>query len=81
MTKLSYKSRLIDLCSSGQHYDVRVDPINLRRLVAWVDAMCPYRGREEVCQLPDPEFQGVDWLSVRPKIESAPEVVRPGPVD
>ncbi|MFH1267932.1 MAG: glycoside hydrolase family 172 protein, partial [Planctomycetota bacterium] len=26
-------------------------------------------------------FQGVDWLSVRPKIKNAPRIVRPGPMD
>jgi len=58
-----------------------VDPISLRRLIAWVDAMCPYRGDDEVRDIPDPVFQGVDWLAIRPKIESAPIIIRPGPVD
>jgi hypothetical protein len=43
--------------------------------------MCPYRGDEEVRQIDDPVFQGVDWLSIRPKIKNAPRIVRPGPVD
>ncbi len=81
MTALSYNSRLIDLASSGNHYDVRVDAVSLRRLIAWVDAMCPYRGDQEVRDIPDPEFPGVDWLSVRPRIQTAPRIVRPGPVD
>jgi len=81
MTALSYKSRLIDLCASGKHYDVKVDPVSLQRLIAWVDAMCPYRGDEEVRAIPDPEFQGVDWLAIRPRIQSAPRIIRPGPVD
>ena len=81
MTSLSYKSRLVELCSSGKHYDVRVDPQGLQRIIAWVDAMCPYLGDEEVREIPDPVFQGVDWLAVRPRIRSAPRIVRPGPVD
>jgi hypothetical protein len=81
MTHLSYASRLIELASSGEHYDVKVDPVSLRRLIAWVDAMCPFRGDEEVREIPDPDFQGVDWLSVRPKVKSAPRIVRPGPLD
>ena len=81
MTFLSYKSRLVHLCSSGKHYDVKVDPVSLQRLIAWVDAMCPYCGDEEVRAIPDPVFQGVDWLAVRPKIQNAPRIVRPGPVD
>jgi len=66
---------------SGEHYDVRVDPISLRRLIAWVDTMCPYQGDEEVRQIPDRVFQSVDWLAVRPKIQTAPRIIRPGPVD
>ncbi len=81
MIALSYNSRLIDIASSGRHYGVRVDPENLQRLIAWVDAMAPYMGDEEVRQIPDPEFPGVDWLAVRPRIRTAPRIARPGPVD
>jgi hypothetical protein len=81
MTSLSYRSRLIEIASSGEHHDVRIDPVSLQRLILWVDAMCPNLGDEEVRRIPDPEFQGVDWLSVRPRIQTAPRIVRPGPVD
>jgi hypothetical protein len=81
MTKLSYRSRLIELASSGKHYGVNVDPVSLQRLIAWVDAMCPYQGDEEVRQIDDPVFQGVDWLAIRPRIKTAPTIIRPGPVD
>jgi len=81
MQHLSYKSRLVELCSDGKHYDVKVDPVSLQRLIAWIDAMCPYRGEEEIRAIDDPVFQGVDWLSVRPRIKTAPRIVRPGPVD
>lgn len=81
MTHLSYRSPLIEIASSGDHYGVQVDPESLRRLIAWVDTMCPYRGSEEVRQIDDPDFQGVDWLSIRPRIKTAPTIVRPGPVD
>jgi concanavalin A-like lectin/glucanase superfamily protein/hydrazine synthase alpha subunit-like protein len=80
MTHLSYNSRLIDIASSGEHYDVKVDAMGLRKLIAWVDTMCPYRGDEEVREIPDPEFQGMEWLSITPKVKSAPRIVRPGPV-
>ena len=79
MTYLSYNSRLIELAASGKHYDVRVDPESLQRLIAWVDTMCPYLGSEEVREIDDPVFQGVDWLSIRPRIKTAPTIVRPGP--
>jgi hypothetical protein len=81
MTALSYRSRLVEIASSGRHYDVKVDSLSLARLIAWVDAMCPYSGSEEIRRIDDPEFQGVDWLAVRPRIRTAPVIVRPGPVD
>jgi len=81
MTKLSYRSRLIERASSGKHHDVKVDPESLLRLILWVDTMAPYRGSEEVREIDDPEFQGVDWLSIRPRIKTAPTIIRPGPVD
>ena len=81
MTGLSCRSRLINLASSGKHHDVRVAPTDLLRLVLWVDALCPYRGEEEIRAIPDPEFQGIDWLAVRPRIRTAPEIARPGPLN
>jgi hypothetical protein len=81
MTKLSYASRLVDIASGGKHHGVKVDEVSLQRLMAWVDAMCPYIGEEEIRQEPDPVFQGVDWLAVRPRMATAPKIVRPGPVD
>lgn len=81
MTHLSRKSRLIELASSGKHYNVKVDPVSLRKLIAWIDTMCPYRGDEEVRQIEDPDFQGIDWLSIRPEVKNAPTIIRPGPVD
>ncbi len=81
MTALSYRSRLVEIASSGKHHDVKVDPESLLRLIVWVDAMCPYMGDEEIRRIPDPVFQGVDWLAVRPRIATAPRIARPGPVD
>jgi len=81
MTALSYRSQLIDIASSGKHHDVKVDLVSLQKLIAWVDTMAPYRGSEEVREIDDPEFQGVDWLAIRPRIKTAPRIVRPGPVD
>ncbi len=99
MTKLSYRSRLIEMASSGKHgagvrlseadssrhgvadSGVKLPPDDLLRLILWVDAMCPYLGDEEVRAIDDPVFQGVDWLAIRPRIKTAPRIVRPGPVD
>jgi hypothetical protein len=80
MTRLSHRSRLIALTGGGAHHDVRVDPVNWLRLIVWVDAICPYQGEEEIRAMPDPQFQGVDWLAVRPRIQTAPNVLRPGPL-
>lgn len=81
MTRLSYKSRLIELAGSGKHYGVKADAVSLRKLIAWVDTMCPYRGDKEIREIPDPVFQGVDWLAIPPKIRNAPRIVRPGPIE
>ena len=71
----------VELASNGKHHGVKVDNLSLQRLIVWVDAMCPYKGDEEVRAEADPIFQGVDWLSVRPRIATAPRIARPGPVD
>jgi hypothetical protein len=81
MTQLSYGSRLIDVAADSTHHGMQVDPVDLRKLIAWVDTMCPYRGDEEVRAITDPVFQGVDWLAIRPRIKTAPQIIRPGPVD
>jgi hypothetical protein len=77
MQFLSYKSPLIEMASSGEHHDVRVDPLSLRRLIAWVDATCPYLGERELRALGDPDFPGIERLPVRPRVTTAPVVARP----
>ena len=77
MTALSYRSPLIQLAMSGEHYDVEVDPVSLRRLIAWVDAMGPYRGEEEIRAIPGPAFEGIEDLSIRPRTKTAPRISGP----
>lgn len=77
MQYLSYKSRLIELASSGRHYEVRVDPSSLHRLIAWVDACSPFLGEEELRALGDPDFPGIDELPIRPRVATAPVIERP----
>ncbi|MBM3879765.1 MAG: hypothetical protein FJ387_08605 [Verrucomicrobia bacterium] len=77
MTYLSCKSRLIDLAASGQHYGVKADPESLHRLIAWIDACCPFRGEEEIRALDDPEFPGIERLPIRPRVATAPVIERP----
>ena len=76
-TCLSYKSKLIEIASSGKHNKVKVDPVSLRRLIAWVDACCPFRGAEEVRALADPDFPGIEKLPIRPRVRTAPRIQRP----
>ena len=79
MTKLSYQSRLIELASSGEHYDLKMDSDSLLKLILWVDSICPYIDDSHIRDMPDPVFQGSDWLSVPPRLKTAPSPVRPGP--
>jgi hypothetical protein len=80
MTAMSYRSRFIELAASGKHYDVRVSAGEEARLAAWVDALCPYLGLEEILAEPDisPQdyfaqavYQGLSYPS---KMRTAPIV-------
>jgi hypothetical protein len=77
MQYLSYKSRLVDLAMSGKHFGVKADALSLQRLIAWVDACCPFMGEEEVRDLGDPNFVGIEELPIRPRVKTAPVVERP----
>ncbi|HOX37396.1 MAG TPA: hypothetical protein PL033_05335 [Candidatus Brocadiia bacterium] len=77
MKYLSSDSMLIRNASSGKHNGVKVGGEELMRLIAWVDANCPYRGEEDIRAIPDPQFAGIEWLPVRPLCKSAPEIPRP----
>jgi hypothetical protein len=77
MQYLSYKSRLVELASSGKHYQVKADPVSLHRLIAWVDACAPFMGDPEVRALGDPDFEGIEELPIRPRVATAPVIERP----
>ncbi len=77
MQYLSYKSRLIELAASGKHYQVKADPESLHRLIAWVDACCPFMGDRELRSLGDPDFPGMERLPIRPRVGTAPIIERP----
>ncbi len=74
---LSYNSRLIKLAGNGEHYGVQVPPADLHRLSAWVDACCPFMGEPEVRSQGDPDFPGIERLPIRPRVATAPVVIRP----
>ena len=63
--------------SSGKHNKVKVDRLSLRRLIAWVDACCPFRGEPEIRALDDPDFPGIEKLPIRPRVRTAPRIQRP----
>ena len=77
MRYLSYGSKLIENAMSGKHHGVQVDPVSLHRLITWVDACCPFMGEEEVRALGDPDFPGIEDLPIRPRVRTAPVVLRP----
>ena len=77
MRFLSRSSKLIEIAMSGKHHDVKVDPLSLRRLIAWVDACCPYMGEPELRALGDPQFPCIEELPIRPRVATAPVPERP----
>ena len=76
MQYLSYTSKLIENAMSGEHHDVRVTGDELRQLIGWVDANCPYRGDEEIRQIPDPDPAKFANLPITPRTRTAPRIDR-----
>ncbi len=80
MTAMSYKSKLIQIATSGKHHEVKVTPREEAQLVAWVDALCPYLGLEELLARPDMNSENyfkVDMyrgLSYAARLATAPVV-------
>ena len=74
---LSARSPLVEYAAGGKHYDVKADGESLLRLIAWVDANCPYLGEEEIRRMPDPEFAGIEAIPVRPRLKTAPVIAAP----
>ncbi len=60
-----------------RRYGVKVEPKHLHRLIAWVDACCPYMGEKEVRALGDLDFPGIERLPIRPRVATAPVIERP----
>ncbi|MGL6195752.1 MAG: hypothetical protein ACRC2T_13130, partial [Thermoguttaceae bacterium] len=81
MELLSYSSRLVNKYCVPEHYGVKLSEEERLRVMVWVDAMCPYLGSDDIRKMPDPKFQGSDWISIPPRLETAPTPRRPGPFD
>ena len=80
MTRLSYRSRLVRFISGEEkHHGVKGTDEELLKTILWVDAICPYLTDAEIRAEKDPVFPGSDWLSQKPRLETAPLPVRPGP--
>ncbi len=80
MTMLSYTSPLIKMVTSGKHHNVKIEGEDLRRLTAWVDANCVYRGDKEIRMIDDPPEARVARFPVRPRIKTAPVIDRLQPI-
>lgn len=71
---MSYRSRLIDLASSGKHYGVKVPAADRLMLIAWIDTWCPCRSEDDIRALADPDPKYFpDWPSP-PRLRTAPVV-------
>jgi hypothetical protein len=57
LTYLSYRSKLLDLATSGRHHGVKVDETSRLQLIGWIDANGPYRGLDDVHRLKDARCQ------------------------
>jgi len=80
MTRLSYASKLVKLLAGElPHHGVKATPEELLKATLWVDAICPFLTDADIREEPDPDFAGWDWISVRPRMKTAPVPVRPGP--
>ncbi len=76
MKSLSYTSKLIDIAMSGKHHDVKVTGAELRQLIGWVDANCPFRGDKEIRAIPDPDPKRFGHLPILPRTKTAPVIDR-----
>jgi hypothetical protein len=79
MTVLSYTSPLIKMVREGKHHDVKIEGEDLRRLMAWVDSNCVYRGDKEIRMIDD--YPHGAKLPVPALIKNAPRIDRLQPIN
>jgi hypothetical protein len=72
MQHLSHTRRLVELAAGEKHNDVRVDPVSLHRLIAWVDSCGVSLGEEDLRAQGVPDFPGIDRMPIRPRVANAP---------
>lgn len=79
-TRLSRHSRLVKMLAGElPHQGVKATEEEVFKTVLWVDAICPFLTDADIREEDDPVFQGMEWLSQKPRLKSAPTPVRPGP--
>ncbi len=83
MTMLSYTSPLIKMVMTGSHKGVKIEGNDLRRLIAWIDTNCVYRGDKEIRQLPDPteKTRNFNRFAIKPRVKTAPIIDRTQPIN
>jgi len=54
-TSMSYRSQLVDHAIGGRHHKVQVDTLSARKLIAWIDLLCPYWNEDDIRSTPDPD--------------------------
>ena len=79
MSTLSYTSPLINMVREGTHHKVKIEGKDLRRLMAWVDSNCVYRGEKEIRMIDD--YPGGANLPVPTRIKNAPRIDRLQPIN
>jgi len=79
MTVLSYTSPLIKMVRDGKHNKVKISGVDLRRLMAWVDSNCVYRGDKEIRMIND--YPNGANLPVPTLIKNAPRIDRLQPIN
>ena len=79
MSIFSNNSLLLKVITTDKknHGDLKLEADELRMLAAWMDLNCPYQGDDELRQLPDPQFDGIEYIVPRPRIKTAPIIPRP----
>jgi len=79
MSTLSYTSPLIKMVREGTHHKVKIEGEDLRRLMAWVDSNCVYRGEKEIRMIDD--YPNGANLPVPARIKNAPRIDRLQPIN
>ena len=74
MSAFSPRSKIVASAMGAAPCGVKVPPDDLRRLIAWVDTNGPYLGLEEIREMYDPVFPGIEKMAVRARVATAPMI-------